>query len=340
MKNPEVSVIVPIFNSEKTLERTIRSVLGQTLKNIELLLVDDGSTDESVSICRKYESLDSRITVIEETNSGVSCARNKGIACARGKYMTFCDSDDELVDDFLEQAIKDCESEELDLWIGTSVRIARGQERGRNEPWMTMTGYCDTLTEKQLIMIFNSAACCYGKVYKRSAIPEITFIPELSWGEDLVFSFTCLNKHLKFMAKPKVVYLYHWHDGGLASSINERKCYGFAQTYRFLFFLIKNRDFPSEGELSEFVIERFFGDLAYIQNQIIRVYKTLKLQRKMYDVLLSDPILYEMACRRGKEYTSPLYRKIKNLWLALKEKLWVKGVIGTADAILRKRRIM
>ena len=89
MKNPEVSVIVPIFNSEKTLERTIRSVLGQTLKNIELLLVDDGSTDESVSICRKYESLDSRITVIEETNSGVSCARNKGIACARGKYMTF-----------------------------------------------------------------------------------------------------------------------------------------------------------------------------------------------------------------------------------------------------------
>ena len=110
--------------------------------------------------------------------------------------------------------------------------------------------------------------------------------------------------------------------------------------FAFLFFLVKNRDFPSEGELSEFVIERFFGDLAYIQNQIIRVYKTLKLQRKMYDVLLSDPILYEMACRRGKEYTSPLYRKIKNLWLALKEKLWVKGVIGTADAILRKRRIM
>src|SRR5699024_1725724 len=89
-----VSIVVPIFNSEKYLDETISSILSQTYKNIELILVNDGSTDRSLEICTNYEKTDERVFVVNQTNQGVSAARNKGIVYAKGEYIQFVDSDD------------------------------------------------------------------------------------------------------------------------------------------------------------------------------------------------------------------------------------------------------
>lgn len=94
MNNELLSVIVPLYNAEKTIERCINSLLNQTYKNIEIILIDDGSYDKSYSICKKYQNKDDRIVLLHQINSGVSKARNLGLSVARGIYIGFVDSDD------------------------------------------------------------------------------------------------------------------------------------------------------------------------------------------------------------------------------------------------------
>lgn len=101
MSNPEYSIIIPVYNSEKCLKRCIDSILNQTFVNFELILIDDGSSDDSLNICKKYQSFDSRINVIHKDNGGVSSARNVGLDHSRGKYIVFVDSDDFVDQDML-----------------------------------------------------------------------------------------------------------------------------------------------------------------------------------------------------------------------------------------------
>ena len=91
---PKVSIIVPIYNSEKYMEKCIDSILNQTLNDIEIILVNDGSTDSSLEIAERYKQRDKRVIIINQINSGPSIARNNGIKIATGKYIGFVDSDD------------------------------------------------------------------------------------------------------------------------------------------------------------------------------------------------------------------------------------------------------
>ena len=102
---PCVSIIVPVYNAEKFVERTIKSLLEQTEKSIEILLIDDGSSDRSLEICNNYHKVDDRITIISQENKGASAARNKGIEIAKGQYIMFCDADDVVSNYWVEHAV-------------------------------------------------------------------------------------------------------------------------------------------------------------------------------------------------------------------------------------------
>ena len=102
MNNSLISVIVPIYKSEKYLEKCIESIIGQTYKNIEIILVDDGSEDRCGEICDAYSLKDNRIKVIHKKNGGISDARNAGLDIATGEYIGFVDSDDYIANDMLE----------------------------------------------------------------------------------------------------------------------------------------------------------------------------------------------------------------------------------------------
>jgi len=116
--NKKISVIVPVYNVEKYLEECIESIINQTYKNLEIILVDDGSTDISVSICKKYEKLDNRIKVIQKINGGLSSSRNVGLDNATGEYIMFSDSDDFYTLDACEVMLNEIEKQNADYVIG------------------------------------------------------------------------------------------------------------------------------------------------------------------------------------------------------------------------------
>ena len=121
--NPAISIVVPIYNQEKYIEKCITSVIGQGFKDIELILVNDGSTDNSLSICQHYANNDNRIVIINKENEGVTKARKDGFLHATGKYVSFIDSDDYFAPHALETLYKIASDHNADLVIGNHDRV-------------------------------------------------------------------------------------------------------------------------------------------------------------------------------------------------------------------------
>ena len=113
--NPILSIIIPIYNAERFLNKCLDSVVSQTLKNWELILIDDGSTDKSLEIMSRFKKNDNRIEIKQIENAGVSTARNIGLSLARGKYIGFVDADDWISEEMFENMVRVAENENLDI---------------------------------------------------------------------------------------------------------------------------------------------------------------------------------------------------------------------------------
>ena len=115
MNKEKITIVVPIYNAEKYLERCIKSILDQTYENLEIILVNDGSTDKSLEICEKFKAEDNRIIIINKENGGVSSARNKGIDAATGKFIIFIDADDYIEKEMFEVLEEDLFKNNVDI---------------------------------------------------------------------------------------------------------------------------------------------------------------------------------------------------------------------------------
>lgn len=133
---PLVSIIIPVYNVEQYLEQCVRSVTGQTYRNLEIILVDDGSTDESGSLCDRYAVEDNRIRVIHKANGGLSDARNAAIEVMRGEYVYYLDSDDYICDDLIETYLQWMREFNSDVVFGTFYEFW-GEVKGWNEALKT-----------------------------------------------------------------------------------------------------------------------------------------------------------------------------------------------------------
>lgn len=205
MKQPEISVIVPVYNAEKYLGRCIESVLRQTYKDFELILVNDGSKDSSLVICREYERADERIKVIDKPNGGVSSARNAGIDNACGKMLTFLDSDDYLSEDFLE-AFGDfedydfCSQGSVNEYTDRPTRVNSHNMAGRYEKALFLESMYNTLL----------IASPWAKLYSAKIIQDnnLRFDERFSYAEDRIFNAACLIKCKRFSLSTGAGYHY------------------------------------------------------------------------------------------------------------------------------------
>lgn len=197
-----ISVIVPVYNTEKYLDRCIQSILSQTYSNIEILLIDDGSTDSSGVICDRYAEQDSRVRVFHKENGGVSSARNMGLDNAKGEWITFVDSDDYINDNFLQVVIENVSSK-IDLIVTNVI----GQKEMFPEEYV------------REILMRRIPPQIWGKLFRKSVLKKSLCLPRnLYWGEDLITNVSIgLNLRKKILLKNICCYNYNINESSIST---------------------------------------------------------------------------------------------------------------------------
>ena len=217
---PTVSIIVPVYNAEKTIGRCIDSILGQQYTDFELLLVDDGSKDGSGAICDSYALADSRVQVIHKENTGVSDTRNIGISRARGVYLQFLDSDDWITPDATKLLVETARDHDCDLVISDFYRVV-GERVSRKgdideDRVLTREEYAAHMMEQPADFYYG---VLWNKLYRRAIVEahHLRMDPEISWCEDFMFNLEYIRYAEVFRAIQIPIYYYVKTKGSLAS---------------------------------------------------------------------------------------------------------------------------
>lgn len=222
----QVSIIVPIYKAEEYLERCLNSVVRQTHKDIEIILVDDGSPDSCPSICDHYMEKDSRVKVIHSENHGQSVARNKGMELASGKYISFVDADDILVEDAVERLIAIAEKGQYDIVSGDYFRVDKEVKISSNS---YSSGEIDRNGCKEHRKRYNSYKTTstfgyvWGKLYRSSFINEhkLKFdVAKKVFMEDSLFNLKAFSFNPKYYVLNEPIYYYYIYE---ASTSNKRE---------------------------------------------------------------------------------------------------------------------
>ena len=238
--NPKVSVIVPVYNVERYLRRCLDSLVNQTLEEIEIILINDGSTDGSLSILEEYALKDSRIRVINQENQKQGAARNNGLKVAQGEYVGFVDSDDWVDEDFLEKLYNSAKNNDADISVATIIRKREYVQKYR--VYYTEEKVYETLKDK--IEICNIPKCCYvwNKLYKKELLIGFDFTVD-RYFEDVLWLLEIIKKANKIVTVPNSNY-YYWVNNNstvkkLPSAKKQEDSY-FAKKYVIKFFRRNN----------------------------------------------------------------------------------------------------
>lgn len=183
----KVSVIVPIHNAEKTLSRCVESILAQSYKNLEIILVNDGSADGSLEICQSFLNMDNRVVVIDKNKGGVSSARNSGLRAVSGDFIQFVDADDILKPNMMEKLVEAMLKTNADVVICGYNRISGkciNTKQPKSALYSEASAFKDTFVELYKGAFFNAP---WNKLYRRDKIKTL-FDENISMGEDLLFN--------------------------------------------------------------------------------------------------------------------------------------------------------
>lgn len=205
MDEIKVTLIAPVYNVSKYLANCIESIISQTHKNLEIILVNDGSKDNSGEIADEYAAKDSRIKVIHQENKGVSSARNAGIEAATGDYICFADSDDYLNPDYVEYLLKMAVDNDADISLTTDMFTNYYLDQVSKVHQTIYTPEEATIE----ILCYNIPIGVYCKMFKRSFLgKEIRFIPEIYIGEGFNFNTTAFQRANKIAVSNRRIYFY------------------------------------------------------------------------------------------------------------------------------------
>lgn len=265
----KISVVLPVYNGEDFILRSINSILNQTFTDFELLIIDDGSKDNSGRICDEYAKKDNRIRVFHKQNGGVSSARNMGLDNAQGEWVTFIDSDDWIKPAFLEELISHVD-ERVDVVISYSETVTKNGVTKldiNGEGLVENTNFHELFTK--YCMTINTT--CWAKLYRRELIESnrIRFDNRIKMGEDTVFLYTCLLKAKKIFVLNKTDYCYNDTPASLSKHIylinNELACYN--QISSIIIELINQKQISDQEALN-----KLYSIIAYY---VVRVLESL-----------------------------------------------------------------
>ena len=292
---PKISIIIPIYKAEKYIHHCIESILAQTFKDFEVLLIDDGSPDKSGEICDKYAELDCRVRVFHNENGGVSFARQFGIDNARGEYTIHADPDDWVEPDMLEDLYAKAQEEDADMVMcDYFVNFKNEQQYRKSQP--------SALDHKTVLkeMFLQLTCSCWNKLIRRSCYIKygIKFDPELSYCEDLMFNSSLLLHDIRISYIPKAYYHYV-QDANPDSIIHSVYKYYDEVEYEYDMMLLKKFQNKFYGTIAETVSQSRISYYALNNAFFGNYYDSKNFKEKLHHLL---PLLKPQGCRRPHYY--------------------------------------
>lgn len=204
----KVSVIVPVYNAEKYIEKCLASLIGQTLKEIEIICVDDGSVDNSLNLLKKMAELDSRIKVLAQSNKKQGAARNYGTSIASGEYIGFVDADDWVDLDYYEKLYNAARKYDLDIALATNVRVGNGKTKKRLN--ILEEEVVSELQDKIDICSQWKNPCPTNKIYRFLMLKNNNIVwPEGCYCEDKLFTMQAVYYANGIVTVPNTYYYYY-----------------------------------------------------------------------------------------------------------------------------------
>lgn len=342
MKEILVSVVVPVYRVQDYLERCIESIVHQTHRNLQILLVDDGSPDDCPRICDEWAVRDDRIQVIHHKNQGLGMARNAGIAAARGKYICFFDSDDYAAPEAIAESCALAEKENAELvFFGHHCVDGCGNIFAQKIPHMAQTVYegaqvrkfllpaalgPDTRTGEDASLTFSAWSCLISTELIRRA--KWQFVSEREILSEDIYSLTALFAHVRRAAiLPEALYFYCENENSLSRSFRADR---YERNKRFYECLLALCD---EHNYSEDVRDRCAE--PYLRNTISAMKQIAAVQeRKELEMVIRDPLLQQVLRERQGSRENP---KKRLLWLAVRHKWTGLGYLLLMAKNLQKK---
>jgi len=324
-----VSIIVPVYNSEQYLPQCIGSIINQSYKNIEIILINDGSTDNSGGICDKYAKSDKRIKVIHTGNYGPAAARNVGIKNSKGEFIFFLDSDDFIENNAISLLIESYNQHKADIVIGDFRKINdNNPDSGHNRVFSNSK----LLTKQDIITYtrwylkkpnkFPLFAHSWGGLFKSSIIKnnDIYFNVDLRTFEDVAFNFDHLNYTDRVFFLKEVIYNHLIHNNYISATMaigaDPRKLFGYKQA------LIKIKDFlencDSDADITK---EIGHADVCFTIIQLVRICGQINNDNKKKVYELIDKIINDSNFRNNLQFYSPSENDSRVLPFLMKLKL-------------------
>lgn len=280
-----ISIIVPVYNVEKYLERCVNSIINQTYKNIEIILVDDGATDTSGKICDELKERDKRITVIHKTNGGLSDARNAGLKIANGEYIGFVDSDDYIEKDMFETLYNINKQHNADISIVSFYEIYDGKVIGvRDTANLEILNKTEAL--KELLIDTKIQSYAWNKLFKKELFKDIKF-PTNKNFEDIATTLLLFEKANKIVLFECPKYYYVRRDDSIVGVKNYK-------TYKDYLDVIYDKYLYLKGKYEElelynaynFIINMIWVYTIIVAFDLDDVYKEFEKHYELFEELI------------------------------------------------------
>ncbi|MCM1338656.1 MAG: glycosyltransferase [Muribaculaceae bacterium] len=274
----KISIIIPVYNAEKFLRRCLDSLINQTLKDIEIICVNDSSTDNSLAILNEYAQIDNRIVVISQENSGPSEARNRGLDIAKGEYIGFVDSDDWVSLDYFENLYNAAKENNADIAAAGIIKL---DERRKREflTFKTKTITAD-FKENCLALDIPSKTYVWNKIYLREKLDKYNLRFKAGvYYEDMIFTTRVLEKLEKIVTVPDIRYYYWKNKNSIVFQKTKKHKEDYKAALKFTKELFKKHNIDIGEEKIQVFGVTIFKKIKKIDETIFIIFNFIKFKK-------------------------------------------------------------
>lgn len=315
MQNSVVSIIVPVYKVEKYLDRCVQSIVSQTYKDLEIILVDDGSPDHCPAMCDAWVAKDDRVQVIHKENGGLSSARNAGLEIATGAFLQFTDSDDWLEPEMIAYLVDLAERSEADV-----VRCGYFESYETDEPDHSIgeSRCMHPNAANQIIDLMNDgylSGVVWNKLYRRVVVGDVRYDSADGCSEDIMYNFRVLSKTQKVVYGDKPLYHYAVRADSITQDVFKPEAFSIIRAKHIIMEAHKD-----DAQVRPYCLKGYLNSAMIVMNNMLSSGQCLEY----YPGLRAEILKYKWTVWRSSMYGAR--DKAKMLLLALSAKLYRKAV--------------